>query len=61
LQHCCGRMRCPDVLRWRADHDLQEMLYGLFGVVREAGVDGRGLHHGAAGRDEPPEALDRGQ
>src|SRR5918997_1725593 len=37
------------------------MLYGLLRVVREARVDRRGLHHGAARRDEPPESLDRRQ
>src|SRR5918997_4885629 len=37
------------------------MLYGLLRVVREARVDRRGLHHGAARRDEPPEPLDRRQ
>src|SRR5215207_9796742 len=51
-----SRQRTPLLLR-PMDHDPQEVLYGLFGVIREARVDRRGLHHGAAGRDEPPEAL----
>src|SRR5215210_2210415 len=33
------------------------MLYGLLGVISEARMDRRRLHHCAAGRDEPPEAL----
>src|SRR5829696_2242210 len=39
------------------DHDPQEVLYGFLRVIREARVDRRGLHHCAARRDEPPEAL----
>src|SRR5215216_6835949 len=41
----------------RIDHDLQEVLYSLLGVISEASMDRRRLHHGAAGRDEPSEAL----
>ena len=49
------------LLRRCADHDLQEVLYGLFGVVGEARVDRGRLHNCAARRDEPSEALARRQ
>src|SRR5215204_589870 len=41
----------------RIDHNPQEVLYGLLGVIGETRMDGRRLDHGAAGRDEPSEAL----
>jgi hypothetical protein len=45
----------------RIDHDPQEVLYGLLGVISEARMDRRRLHHGAAGRDEVSEVLALGQ
>ncbi len=49
------------VLLRRVDHDLEEVFERLFGIFGEAGVDGARLHDGAAGRGQPPEALDGGK
>ncbi len=45
----------------RADHDLKEVFERPPRVFGEAGVDGARLHDGAAGRGQPPEALDGGK
>jgi hypothetical protein len=60
--------RAPGVRAWlnptslvlcrRLDHRSQQVLYGLYRVFGEARVDRGRLHDGAAGRDEPAEALD---
>ncbi len=49
------------VLLRRVDHDLEEVFERPPRVFGEAGVDGARLHDGAAGRGQPPEALDGGK